>query len=46
MCDKAFNIAKNQKCAHYQRGFAFMVYKISGTKTSGSTIKNENISNK
>ena len=37
--DNAFNIAKDPKYARCQRGFA-------GKKTSGGTVKNENISNK
>ena len=44
--DKAFNIAKDLKYDGYQRGFAFMVYRFFDKKTSGSGIKNENISNK
>ena len=44
--DKAFNIAKNSKYDRYQRGLASMVYKFFDKKTSGSSIKNENISNK
>ena len=44
--DKAFNIAKNPKYDRYQRGLASMVYKFFDKKTSGSCIKNENISNK
>ena len=47
---KAFNIAKNPKYDPkydgYQRGFASMVYKFFDKKSSGSGIKNENISNK
>ena len=46
MHDKAFNIAKNPKYDRYQRGLASMVYKFFDKKTSGSGIKNENISNK
>ena len=46
LCDKAFNIAKNPKYDRYQRGLASMVYKFFDKKTSGSGIKNENISNK
>ena len=46
LCDKAFNIAKNPKYDGYQRGLASMVYKFFVKKTSGSGIKNENISNK
>ena len=44
--DKAFNIAKNPKCTGYQPGLASLVYKFFDKKTSGSGIKNENISNK
>ena len=44
--DKAFNIAKNPKYDQYQRGLASMVDKFFDKKTSGSGIKNENISNK
>ena len=44
--DKAFNITKNLKYDGYQCGPASMVYKIFDEKTSGSDIKNENISNK
>ena len=44
--DKAFNIAKNPKYDRYQRALASMVYKFFDKKTSGSGIKNENISNK
>ena len=43
---KAFNIAKNQKYDGYQCGHASNVYKFFDKKTSGSGIKNENISNK
>ena len=43
--DKAFNIAKNLKYDVYQRGLASRVYKFFDKKTSGSGIKNENISN-
>ena len=46
MRDKAFNVAKNSKCRGYQRVFAPMVYKFFNKKSSGSGIKNENISNK
>ena len=42
--DKAFNIAKNLKYNGYQRGLASMVYKCFDKKTSGSCIKNENMS--
>ena len=44
--DKAFNITKNLEYDGYQCGPASMVYKIFDEKTSGSDIKNENISNK
>ena len=44
--DKAFNIAKNPKYDGYQRGLASMLYKFFDKNTSGSGIKNENISNK
>ena len=44
--DKAFNIAKNTKYDGYQRGLASVVCKFFDKKTSGSFIKNENISNK
>ena len=43
--DKAFNIAKNPKYDGYQRGIASLFYKFLIKKTSGSGIKNENISN-
>ena len=46
LCDKAFNIAKDPKYDGYQRGLASMVYKVFDKKTSGSSIKNENISTK
>ena len=44
--DKSFNIAKNLKYNGCQRGLASMVYTFFDKKTSGSGIKNENISNK
>ena len=44
--DKAFNIAKDLRYDRYQRGLPSMVYKFFDKKTSGSGIKNENISNK
>ena len=44
--DKAFNIAKNLKYNRYQRGLASVVHKFLDKKTSGGTIKSENISNK
>ena len=39
-------IAKNPKDDEHQRGLASMVYKFFDKKVSGSSIKNENISNK
>ena len=44
-CDKAFNITANPKYDWYQRGLAWTVYKCFDKKTSGSGIKNKNISN-
>ena len=44
--DKAVNIVKNPKYDGYQRGLVSMVYKFFDKKTSGGSIKNENISNK
>ena len=44
--DKAFNIATNPKYDWYQGGLASTVYKFFDKKTSVSSIKNENISNK
>ena len=44
--DKAFNIAKNPKYDGYQRGLASVVYNFFDKKTSGSGIKNQNISDK
>ena len=44
--DQAFNIAKNPKYDGYQCGLASMVYKFFDKKTSGGTVKNENMSNK
>ena len=44
--EKAFNVAKNPKYDGYQRGLASMVYKFFHKITSGSGIKNENISHK
>ena len=44
--DKAFYIAKNKKYDGYQRGLASVVYKVFDNETSGSGIKNKNISNK
>ena len=46
MRDKAFNIVKNLKYDGYQRGLASIVYKCFDKKSSGSDIKNQNISNK
>ena len=46
LCDKAFNIAKSPKYDGYQRELASMVYRFLDTKTSGGTVKNQNISNK
>ena len=47
MRDKAFNIFKNPKYDRFLlRGLASIVYKHFDKKTSGSGIKNENISNK
>ena len=43
---KAFNIAKNPKYDRYERELLAIVYKFFGKKTSGVTVKNENISNK
>ena len=44
--DKVFDIAKDPKYDEYHRGLASVVYKFFDKKTSGSGIKNENISNK
>ena len=44
--EKALNIAKNPKHDRYQRELASMVYKFFDKKSSGSGIKNKNISNK
>ena len=44
--DKAFNIAKKPKYDGYQRDLDSVVYKLFHKKTSGETVKNENISNK
>ena len=41
--DKAFNIAKNPKYGGCQRRLASMVYKFFDEKTSGGTVKNEDI---
>ena len=37
--DKAFNIVKHPKCDGYQRGLAFMAYKIFDKKTALLTYK-------
>ena len=44
--DKAFNFAKNLKYDGYRSGLASVVYKFFDKKTSGSGIKDKNISNK
>ena len=44
--NKAFNIVKNSKYDGYQRGFTSTVYKCFDKKSSGSSIKDENISKK
>ena len=44
MHDKAFNIAKKPKYDGYQSVLVSMVYKFFDKKTSGSGIKNENMS--
>ena len=44
--NKSFNIDKYPKYDGYKRGLASMVYKFFNNKTSGETVKNENISNK
>ena len=44
--DKAFNIAKNLKYNGYQRELALVVHQFLDKKTSGGTVKSENISNK
>ena len=44
MRDKAFSIAKNPKYDGYQRELASMIYKFFDKKSSGSGIKNENMS--
>ena len=43
---KHLHIAKNLKYDGYQRGLASMAYNFFDKKTSGGTVKNENISNK
>ena len=42
--DNAFNITKNAKYDGYQRRLPSMVYKFFDKKSSGSGIKNENMS--
>ena len=44
--DKALDISKSPQYHGYQRSLASVVYKLFGKKSSGSGIKNENISNK
>ena len=44
LCDKVFNSAKNPKYDEYQKGIAWMVYKLFDKKTSDSGIKNESMS--
>ena len=44
MRDKAFNIAKNPTYDEYQRGLASMVFKFFDKKSSGTGIKNKNMS--
>ena len=39
LSDKAFNIDKNPKNDGYQRGLAYLIYKVFYKKTSGSGIK-------
>ena len=40
---RAFSIAKIPKYDEYQSELALMVYKCFDKKTSGETVKNENI---
>ena len=42
--DRTFNIATNPKYDGYQRGLASVVYKFFDKYSSGSGIKNENMS--
>ena len=42
--DKTFNIATNAKYDGYQRGLASMLYKSFDKRTSGGSIKSENMS--
>ena len=46
MWDKASNIAKNPKYDGFHCGLSSMVYKFFHKRNSGSSIKNEHISNK
>ena len=46
LCHKVFDITKNPKYDGYQSGLASVVYKFFVKKTSGSGIKNENMSNR
>ena len=39
LCDKAFNIAKNPEYDGYQRGPAFMVYKVFDKKSAGKVLE-------
>ena len=41
--DKLFNTAKNPKYEEYQRGLPSEVYFFFDKKSSGGTVKNENI---
>ena len=43
-CNEIFNIAKNPKYDRYQWGLALMSYKFFDKRTSGSGIKNQNMS--
>ena len=43
---KAYHIAKDPKYDWYHPGHTSMVYRFFDKRTSGSSIKNENISNK
>ena len=45
MQDKAFNIAENLKYDGYQGDLAWVLYKFFDKETSGSDMKNKNISN-
>ena len=40
--NRAFNIAKDQKCDGYQRGLASMVYNFFDKKSAGSGVKQVN----